>query len=441
MKTSLSADDRLKQLATKPFVARKEYFGCLVYDRQNSDYIPFDGEATGIFARSQDYSLDEVYRELSETVTRQSFDTFIQLCSSIGLVKDGTFQGVFLDNDMPEGSQYLSAPTTVYLQLTRYCNLACKHCWAEAGPARPRELTILDIRKIIDDMAMMGCFKLRLGGGEPLGRGDVFDVISHANSRGMKVSIATNATMATRAVAAKLGELAIDEIKISMDAGSEKSYDYLRGDRAYRKAMRGIKNLQELSKAPIYFHAVLQRDNLTEIPALVKQAERFEIPRIVFDIVAPVGRAKENPKMLLTIDEANNALDLARRIGETSRCKVEIVSKVPPPFSKKRVFEGFGSECGQLHCHINSEGLVGGSGFLGTVLGAGNIREKPLKEIWHQGHGLKVLRNNPGNNTCKKCDYFKSCRGGDRSRAYVTSGTLTDPDPLCLIAKQAGAHS
>ena len=51
--------------------------------------------------------------------------------------------------------------------------------------------------------------------------------------------------------------------------------------------MRGIKNLQELSKAPIYFHAVLQRDNLTEIPALVKQAERFEIPRIVFDIVAP----------------------------------------------------------------------------------------------------------------------------------------------------------
>ncbi|MBS2034417.1 radical SAM protein [bacterium] len=441
MITSLSAGDRLHQLATKPFVARREYFGCLVYDRQNSDYIPFDGEATGIFARSQDYSLDEVYRELSETVTRQSFDTFIQLCSSIGLVKDGTFQGVFLDNEMAEGAQYLSAPTTVYLQLTRYCNLACKHCWADAGAARPRELTILDIRKTIDEMAMMGCFKLRLGGGEPLGRGDVFDVISHANSRGMKVSIATNATMATRAVAAKLGELAIDEIKVSMDAGSEKSYDYLRGDRAYRKAMRGIKNLQELSKAPIYFHAVLQRDNLTEIPALVKQAERFEIPRIVFDIVAPVGRAKENPKMLLTIDEANNALDLARRIGETSRCKVEIVSKVPPPFQKKRVFEGFGSEDGQLHCHINSEGLVGGSGFLGTVLAAGNVREKSLKEIWHQGHGLKVLRNNPGNNTCKKCDYFKSCRGGDRSRAYVTSGTLTDPDPLCLIAKQAGAHS
>ena len=43
--------------------------------------------------------------------------------------------------------------------------------------------------------------------------------------------------------------------------------------------------------------------------------------------------------------------------------------------------------------------------------------------------------------TCKKCDYFKSCRGGDRSRAYVTSGTLTDPDPLCLIASRAGAHA
>lgn len=441
MKAAVSPGDQLHLLATKPFVARREYFGCLVYDRARADYIPFDEEATGIFEKSQTYSLDEVYRDLSETTTRQSFDTFIQLCSSIGLIKDGTFQGVFLSPEMPEGAQYLSAPTTVYLQLTKYCNLACKHCWTDAGTARPRELTILDIRKIIDEMASLGCFKLRLGGGEPLGRGDWFEIIQYANSRGMKVSIATNATMATRAVAAKLGELDIEEIKVSMDAGSEKSYDYLRGDRAYRKAMRGIKNLQELAKCPIYFHAVLQRDNLTEIPALVKQAERFEIPRIVFDIVAPVGRAKENPKLLLSVDEANNALDLARRIGETSRCKVEIVAKVPPPYQRKRVFDGFGSECGHLHCHINSEGVVAGSGFLGSVLPAGNIREKSLKELWHLGHGLKVLRNNPGNNTCKKCDYFKSCRGGDRSRAYVTSGTLTDPDPLCLIARQAGAHS
>ncbi len=138
--------------AQAPFVARREYFGCLVYDRSNADYIPFDREATEIFEMSLTHSLDEVYRELSDHVTRQSFDTFIQLCSSIGLFKDGTFQGVFLQDTYPDYN-HLYGPTMVYLQATRYCNLNCKHCWADAGAPRARELTILEVRKILDQMA------------------------------------------------------------------------------------------------------------------------------------------------------------------------------------------------------------------------------------------------------------------------------------------------
>ncbi|MEW6284102.1 MAG: radical SAM protein, partial [Candidatus Eremiobacterota bacterium] len=368
-----------------PFVARREYFGCLVYDRAHSDYIPFDQDATEIFLRSRTQSLDEIYRDLADKVTRQSFDTFVQLCSSIELMKDGTFQGSFIQSNGHERMKHLSAPTLVYLQLTRYCNLACKHCWADAGQARPRELTILEVRDLIDQMAAMGTFKLRLGGGEPLGRGDWADIVSHANSRGIRVSLSTNATMATKAVAERLGELDIESIKVSLEAGSEKSYDYIRGDRAYRKAIRGIKNLLEMAKAPVYFHVVLQKDNLTEIPSLVKTAEKFGVPRIVFDIVVPVGRARENPRILLTPDEANSALDLARRIGETSRVEVEVSGRVPPPYQKKRVFEGFGCECGHVHCHISSEGVVSAGGYVSHLLPAGTIRERPLAEIWENG--------------------------------------------------------
>ncbi len=277
---------------------------------------------------------------------------------------------------------------------------------------------------------------MQWGGGEPLGRGDWFELIRYANSKGIIVSLSTNATMATKAVASKLGQLDIDEIKVSLEAASEKSYDYIRGERSYRKAMRGVKNLKEYTNATIYFYTVLQRDNLTEIPALVKQAEKHGVDRIVFDTIVPVGRAKENSRLLLTPEEANNALDLARRIGQTSRVEVEIRGKVPPPYQKKRVFEGFGSEDGRLHCHISSEGVVSASGFVSHLLPAGNIREKSLKEIWDKGKGFQVLRSNPGNVVCNSCEYFRSCRGGFRSRAYATYGALTEPDPLCLIAKE-----
>lgn len=424
------------QLSTAPFVSRSEYFGCLVFDRRNSDYIAFDHEAAEIFEASKEASLDEVYQKIAHSTTRQSFDTFVQLCSSIGLFANGSFQGTTVNNVTP-GLNCLSAPIQVYFQPTKYCNMACKHCWADAGQPRPRELTILEVRNMLDQMAALGAFKLRLGGGEPLGRGDIFDIIEYANSKGIRVSLSTNATMATKAVASRLAELDIDEIKISLDASSEKSYDYLRVERAYRKAMRGIKNLKDSVDAPIYFHSVLQRDNLTEIPALVKTAEKMNVDRIVFTTIVPTGRARENPKTLLTVDEINSALDLAKRIAQGSRIKVETPLKVPPAYSQKRLFEGFGSEEGHVSCHISSDGTVSPSGMLSEVMPGGNIKDTPLVDIWQKSQAFKNIRSAPGNPVCNACEYFRSCRGGSRARTYVTIGSLTEPDPVCSIANEA----
>lgn len=419
--------------ATVPFVSRNEYFGCLVFDRRNSDYIAFDHEAAEIFEASKGKSLDEIYQAIAHSTTRQSFDTFIQLCSSIGLFSNGVFQGVTISNP-DSGQSCLTAPIQVYFQPTKYCNLACKHCWADAGHPRARELTILEVRNLLDQMGQLGVFKLRLGGGEPLGRGDIFDIIEYANSKGIRVSISTNATMATKAVAARLGELHLDEIRISLDASSEKSYDYLRSERSYRKAMRGIKNLKDSVDATIYLHSVLQRDNLTEIPALVKMAEKMGVDRIAFTTVVAAGRARQNPKILLSVEEINSALDLAKRIAQGSRVKIETPLKVPPAYSQKRLYEGFGSEEGHIACYISSEGTVAPSGMLSELMPGGNIRETPLVDIWQKSQAFKNIRSAPGNPICNACDYFRSCRGGSRARTYVTIASLTEPDPTCPIA-------
>lgn len=418
-------------------MSRSEYFGCLVFDRKNSDYIAFDHEAAEIFESSMTKTLDEIYQTISDSTTRQSFDTFIQLCSSIGLFENGVFQGATLNN-VEEGLNTLTAPVQVFFQPTRYCNLACKHCWANAGQPRARELTILEVKGLLDQMAELGIFKLRLGGGEPLGRSDCFEIIEYANSKGIRVSLSTNATMATKSVANKLGALDIDEIKVSLDASSEKNYDYIRGERSYRKAMRGIKNLKDAVDAPLYFHSVLQRDNLTEIPALVKQAEKHKVDKIVFASVIPVGRARENSKILLNVEEINSALDLAKRISQSSRVKIETPGKVPPSYSQKRLFEGFGSEEGHVTCHVSSDGTVSPSGLLSDIMPAGNIREQSLKELWQQSTVFKNIRSAPGNPVCNSCDYFRSCRGGSRARTYASVGSLTEPDPVCPIANDSG---
>jgi radical SAM protein with 4Fe4S-binding SPASM domain len=407
-----------------------------VFDRKNSDYIAFDHEAREIFEASLTQSLDEIYQRVADSTTRQSFDTFIQLCSSIGLFDNGVFQGANVNN-ADDALSTLTAPIQVNFQPTRYNNLAQKHCWAGSGEPRARELTILEVKNLLDQMAGLGIFKIRLDGGEPLGRGDCFEIIEYANSKGIKVSLATNATMATKAVAGKLGELDIADIEVSLDASSEKGYDYIAGVRSYRKAMRGIRNLKDAVDAPLYFKSTIQRDNLTEIPALVKQAEKHNVSKIIFTTVIPVGRARENPKILLSAEEINNALDLAKRIGQNSRIGIETPGKVPPPYGQKRLFEGFGSEEGHVTCYVASDGTVSPSGLLVDTMPAGNIREKTLREIWQSSTTFKNIRSAPGNPVCNACDYFRSCRGGSRARAYVTLGSLTEPDPICSIASEA----
>ncbi len=425
-------------MSSERFVARREYFGCLVYDREAHDYIPFDQEATEIFRETFKESLDSIYFKRSESVTRQSFDTFIQLCESIGLLQGGTFQGRFLETPTVEGLQQLSAPTQIHLQLTQYCNLSCRHCWASAGQPREVELTLVELRKLAKEMADIGALKIRFGGGEPLGRSDIVEVIKVFNEHGISISMSTNASLITKAMAKKLVGLDIYEWKISMDAASEKTYDYLRGDRAYRKALRGLDNLRDIVGATnIYFHTALHRENVTEIPALIKLGESKQVQKMVFDLVIPAGRAANLKRLVLSAEDATNALDLVRRIGQSARVKVEIPTRVPPVYQTKHIYEGFGSSEGILSLHIASDGRVSPSGPMLERLEAGNIKESSLLEIWKDHKVFRALRQNPGNTTCQSCSYFSSCRGGSRTRATVILGSLTERDPFCSLQEES----
>jgi 2-iminoacetate synthase ThiH len=77
------------------------------------------------------------------------------------------FTGVFLKN--PPLDMVLSAPTQVHLAVTNACNSRCGHCFASSGQPYADELTTFEIKRLIDDLAEMGCFKIKFGGGAGTG--------------------------------------------------------------------------------------------------------------------------------------------------------------------------------------------------------------------------------------------------------------------------------
>ncbi len=421
------------------FIGRKEHFGCIIYDRERADYIPFDHDAAEIFELTETKTLPQIYKALEDRIQQRNFETFVQLCQSIEILDSkGKFTGTFIGRDLSK-EDHLSAPLKVYFSITKSCNFSCRHCFSSSGSSYPDELKTPEIKKLIDEMASIGCFELSLGGGEPLLREDLPEIIAHANLRGVSVRLSTNAAAATKEAARRLKGLKIKSLKISMEGGSEKVYDYIRGKSgSFRKTLRGIKNLKELS-IPISLQMVFMKPNISELPSLIRIAEKLKVEKILLETIMPVGRAAQNPQLLLTLEESNKLWEAALKIQKNTHIKIEIPHYVPFRAGQNLMFDGFGCKCGTLICHIDPRGNVSPTGFLKDLFSAGTIREKTLKQIWDNAAVLAQFREFEGNQTCSACSYFSSCRGGCRARALFMDKNLNYPDGNCVIAHQVKA--
>jgi len=410
------------------FIARKEFFGCLIYDRDIGEYIPFDRDATEIFELSGKNPVDTVYSQFSEKFSQKSFNTFIKLCENIELLdQNRCFLGVFKNS--AEACSYLYSPLRVHLQVTKECPLECIHCFSDSGKALNNELTFKEITGLIDEMADIGSCELTIGGGEPFCRADMIDIIKHANKKGINISVSTNAVLINKKISQKLDTLKLKRLNVSFDGVSQKTYEFLRGKNTYKKALRGIKFLNEYSSSPCYLHVTLMKQNLSEIPGLIRLAENLNFEGIQFDYALPIGRAAATG-LTLTYEEACNVRNMAQKLQQHTGLKM-IIPSIPFKTQHRGVYHNFGCIGGTQVCYINSQGFIYPCGFFGSQPTKENIRNATLKELWDNAPLLKLFREFKGNPTCLGCESYSTCRGGCRARALYNYRNLNAPDPYC----------
>ncbi len=440
--TSFQAE--LGRIASAPCVLRRESFGCIIYRRDSHDYIPCDRQALEIllFCRNKGgkVNYEELPAALRSQVSNVSYDQFMNLCASIEVVKDGCFNGYILDNAFVGSHNHLSAPTSIDLQLTRYCNLKCEYCLYDAGLPQDRELTMSELDGLFSQLCSLGVYIVNIVGGEPLGRKDFPDVIGMANKYGLCVNVATNAALATKIMEERLTGLSINSFKISLDAGSEKIYDNIRGVRSYRKVMRGIGHLRAACpQAKVYFHVNVFRDNCSEIPSIVKKAEEHGVDKLIFDLVLPVGRASKAIKQVLNQDEAKKTIKIIDNIAQSNPLHIEVNALVPPLRPVRRAFEGLGCECGRTELFISSNGLIYPSILLSSFPAwkVGDIRKNKLFDIWNRSAVLESWRSEAVSRKCRSCPKVGFCRGGCRARTLILTKDLKGKDPFCNYTEKA----
>ena len=151
---------------------------------------------------------------------------------------------------MHQTTSEFARPYVVSWNLTYRCNLACEHCYLDAGGtpqvgtenfADRSELGTEECFRVIDDIAAFApeCVTI-LTGGEPLLRRDILDIVRRAAERGLWVVVGTNGVRITENVARRLAEAGARGLSLSLDALDPDRHDRFRKVRgAWQNTVEG----------------------------------------------------------------------------------------------------------------------------------------------------------------------------------------------------------
>jgi len=348
------------------------------------------------------------------------------------------------------------APFLVVWNYTNACNLKCKHCYQRADKPTPDELTTEERLAIVDQLDENNVSALAFSGGEPLMRGDFYEVARYAYEKGMYISVATNGTLLTKKTIARMKRSGVKYVEISLDGATKETHESFRGVKGcFEKTLRGIRNAVE---AELYtcIATTATKHNLKEIPRIIELAKRLGVRRIIIFNFIPTGKGEEIAHWDLSPTERENLMKhLYKELvsGEIEAlCTAPQYSRVclqqsriegkdilsPTHFAalefhgKAKQLADFLGGCGagRLYCAIQPNGLVTPCVFMPIVVG--DLRRQSLREIWLNSKVLNDLRDRDRlKGRCSRCEYRYVC-GGCRARAYAYFGDYLAPDPGCI---------
>jgi radical SAM protein with 4Fe4S-binding SPASM domain len=382
-------------------------------------------------------------------------------------------------------------PYVVSWNLTYRCNLACEHCYLDAGKvplvgtenfADRSELGTDECFRVIDEIAAFApeCLTI-LTGGEPLLRRDILEIVRRASERELWVVVGTNGVCITENLAGRLAEAGARGLSLSLDALDPDRHDRFRNVRgAWQNTVEGAEILNR-SGLPFIVQTTVGSHNLGELEAIADFAhDRLGAKVWNLYFLVPTGRGqfvsdispaqydevldslyriqrKYDRRMLVN---AKCAPHYIKTVLENARLRAEDLERAsagqagsettpgdaasgrPLPglpaealaeagLSRIRTYSGGAGGCpaGTHYMGIRPNGDVTPCPYLPVF--AGTLRNSSLEDLWTSSDlFIDIRRRTSLGGRCGECEMNGHC-GGCRARAYGMTGDLMAEDPLC----------
>jgi radical SAM protein with 4Fe4S-binding SPASM domain len=335
-------------------------------------------------------------------------------------------------------NKQMYTPRQVVWELTLKCNLKCIHCGSTAGKPRKNEITTKEALKLCRDLKKINTEEVCLMGGEPFLRNDWFKIASKIKNLNMKLLFISNGFKINDEIISKLIKIDPYAVSFSLDGGTPKTHDYIRGVKgSFNKVMESITLCRE-KNLPLTIITTVNKLNFTELP----QIKDFLVNTNIawqLQIAAPEGRF---PRRLALSKEEFYATGMFIASIQKKYTKNEL------PVIGAHCFgyhsntlpclglypEWIGCQAGISILSIRSNGDITGCLSISDKYIEGNIRNRSIIDIWNDPDSFSYNRKfdvkDLGEN-CKGCKFGVSCKGG----CMGLSRSFTDNphnDPYCF---------
>lgn len=184
----------------------------------------------------------------------------------------------------------------ISFDITYQCNLRCLHCYNSSGTHDCGvELSDNQFLKIVDDITKIRPRSLCFCGGETLMRKDLLikSIKRYsASNPTFGCNMVSNGILLTKNVAKELHAAGVNSVQISIDGVSDKSHNWIRGNKdALSYALEALKALNE-SNITINVACVPTKANINEIDQIIELCVNNNVKQLRLQPIMNLGRGK-----------------------------------------------------------------------------------------------------------------------------------------------------
>ena len=314
--------------------------------------------------------------------------------------------------------QQLHPLQQLFWESTLRCNVHCLHCGSDCSsseltPDMPAEdfLRVIDqsVTPHVDPHKVL----IIISGGEPLMRKDLAQVGAALKQRGYPWGMVTNGLALTEKRFKELMAAGLRSIAISFD-GLELDHNWLRQHPlAFEGATRAIKLAAATPLLTWDVVTCVNQRTINQLDEMQQYLWSIGVRNWRLITIDPMGRAEENPELLLTPDQHRQLLDYIREKRKQGLHISYSCEGFMPDYELEVRDHLFHCAAGVSVASILIDGSISACTSIRGKYYQGNIYKDDFWDVWE--NRFEPYRNRKWMRQlepCNNCKLFRYCEGG-----------------------------